>query len=410
MVDEFHAGDTPAIAVSDDLRRGNVASVARLLLTEGPLARAEIADRLSLTRATVTRVAAQLIDAGLIREGEARKTKTGRPMVPLELNGSSRVTLSVHLGATEVRFGAVDLTGRVLEERRHPYRGTRAESVSELIKDGIAEIRNARRTADEHILGVSVSIGGWVDPASQSIVEYRPFGWQDMPLSQVIPDTGLPRRADQMVRGLALAERMFGVGRGHDDFVVLWSGNVIGSASVLEGVVQRGVRGGAGGIDHLPTRSESDDRCACGRRACLVTAVTDDALLRDARSRGVDAKGETLHHLLLLAADGDTRAQEVIADAATIFGGAAGVIADLRAPQLFVLAGLITTDPRYEPAFREALQRSSGLGPNIAVDRSGFGDQAPTIASAAILIDEYFRDPLAFETTRVALDSGSLLH
>lgn len=409
MAEEFHSGEAPAMAVSDDLRRGNVASVARLLLTDGPLARAEIADRLALTRATVTRVTAQLIEAGLVREGDARKTTTGRPMVPLELIGSSRVTLSVHLGATEVRFGAVDLTGRVLEERRHPYRGTRAEAVSELLRDGIAQIREARAPR-ERLLGVSASIGGWVDPTSQAIREYAPLGWRDMPLSDVIPRTGLPRRADQMVRGLALAERMFGVGRGHDDFVVLWSGNVIGAASVLDGVVQRGVRGGAGGIDHLPTFRRPGQPCSCGRDACLVTAVTDAAVLREARERGVTVDGDTLHRLLLLAADGDATAQAVIADAATAFGDAAGVLADLRAPKLYILAGLITTDAGYQPAFRAALDRSSGLGADIAVDRSAFGDQAPTIASAAILIDEYFRDPLAFDSARTPTFASPRLH
>lgn len=363
-------------------------------MTDGSLARAEIADRLALTRATVTRVVAQLIEAGLVREETARKSTTGRPMVPLELNGSSRMVVSVHLGAEEIRVGAVDIAGRVVEERRYPYRGTRPDAVAELIREGINHIL-ATRNDSERVFGVSASIGGWVDPASHTIVEYPPFDWRDVPLSRVIPDVGLPRRADQMVRGLALAERMFGVGREHDDFVVLWSGNVIGSASVVEGVVQRGLRGGAGGIDHLPTRG--DKRCACGRSGCLVTAVTDTAVMHDARFRGIPVDGDTLHSLLNRAADGDERAQQVIADAAGLFGQAAGVLADLRAPSLFILAGLITTDAGYEKVFSAALRASSGLGEDIQVGRSEFGDQAPTIASAAMLIDEYFRDPLSFE-------------
>ncbi|GAA4479974.1 ROK family transcriptional regulator [Microbacterium panaciterrae] len=391
----FRSGDRPALAVSDDLRRGNIASVARTLLVEGPLARAELAERLSLTRATVTRVVAQLLEVGLLTEGEARRVTAGRPMIPLRLDPSARAVISIHLGAFEVRVGLVDISGHVLREERFSYDGSRPEDVSALLAHGVEQVRS-HAVPGVRVLGMSASIGGWVDPTSSTVVRYDPLGWQDVPLREVLPDLGIPRRFDQLVRGVALAERMFGVARGREDFVVLWSGNILGAASVARGVVQHGLRGGAGGIEHLPT-GLPDDSCACGRTGCLGVVATDEAIRREAEARGILRPGGSLSTLLGIVADGDPAARQLLEERAEAFGSATGVLADFRAPELIVVAGLVTTAPEYLAAFTARLHAVSALGAVVDVRRSEFGDLAPTIASAAFLIDEYFRDPISFE-------------
>lgn len=395
MSEGFRTNSSPSISVSDDLRRGNIAAVARALLVDGPLARAELAEKLSLTRATVTRTTAQLIDAGLVREADSRKITSGRPMIPLELNAAARLVISVHIGALELRVGVVNLAGQVVEERRHRYSGTSPAAVSALIRSSIEDVLASRREG-EKVLGVSASVGGRVDPARQVIAHYQPLGWREVLLEDVVPDVGLPRWGDQMVRGLALAERMFGVGKGHDDFVVLWSGNVLGSASVVNGDVQRGLEGAAGGIDHLPV-ADAEQRCACGRDDCLSTSVTDAAIEEAARRRGVAGPDASLRELVRRADGGDSPTTALLAEKAKTFGRAAGIIADLRAPALMILAGLVTTAPGYASAFREGLREGAAVGAAIDVRVSEFGDLAPTIASAAFLIDEYFKDPLALE-------------
>lgn len=386
--------------ISDDLRRGNVAAVVRALLVEGPLARAELAERLSLTRPTLTRVAAQLIELGLVKEGEPRRPASGRPLVPLELNGSSRAVVSVHIGAIEMRIGIVDLLGNVEREDRYDYRGTEPAAVASLISEAVANLHLERQPSGR-ILGLSSSIGGWVDPQSQVIVDYAPLGWKDVPLADIFPDVGLPRRADQLVSALALAERMFGVARDHDDFVVLWTGNVLGAASVVAGGVRRGLRSAAGVIDHLPTPS-AGDACTCGRTNCLAMAVTDAAILRTAVTQGIADEADTLRDVIQRAAAGDASCISLIETTAATFGHAAGIIADLQAPPLMILAGLVTTADGYQDAFARGLSGATGAGKSIAVRSSEFGDAAPTVASAALLIDEYSRDPLGFEATPLA--------
>jgi len=391
----FRVGGPRPLTTSDDLRRSNAASVLRAILVGGPLARAELAERLGMTRATVTRVAGQLVEAGLLREGKPRRSSPGRPLVPLELAGSERLALSVHIGAIELRIGLVNIRGEVLLENRYSYSGREPSQVAEVISRGVDEVASLV-PATATLLGISASVGGWVDISGELVVQYEPLGWKDVPLGSILPEIGLPRYFDQLVRGLALAESMYGVARGATDFLELWSGAVLGASLMEDGAVRRGPRGGAGGIDHFPTRF-SGIICSCGRDDCLFSVASDGALTEAAISAGILRAGGSLRTLINIAADGDEQAIALLHERATAAGEAAAVMADLLGPGLLVIAGLVTTSPGYQEAFERGFRERAGQGTITPVVTSMFGDLAPTVASAAILLDAYFHNPLAFE-------------
>jgi predicted NBD/HSP70 family sugar kinase len=391
----FRVGGPQPLTTSDDLRRSNAATVLRSVLVGGPLARAEIASRLGMTRATVTRVTGQLVEAGLLREGVPRRSAPGRPMVPLELAGSERLALSVHIGALELRVGLVNIRGEVVLEQRYPYAGRQPTEVAAVIARGVDDVIGLV-PHNGSLLGISASVGGWVDVSGQLVVQYEPLGWKDVPLDSILPEIGLPRYFDQLVRGLALAENMYGVARGASDFLELWTGSVLGASLTEEGVVRRGPRGGAGGIDHFRTRL-SGIACACGRDDCLFSVASDGALIDAAVSRGILRPGGSMRTLIDIVGDGDDQARDLLHERAEVAGEAAAVMADLLGPGLLVIAGLVTTAPGYQNAFERGFRNRAGQGAITPVVTSMFGDLAPTVASAAILLDAYFHDPLAFE-------------
>jgi predicted NBD/HSP70 family sugar kinase len=391
----FRVSGPQAFNISEDLRRINAASVLRCVLLDGPLARAEIADRLGLTRATITRVSGQLLESGLLVEGKPRRSNLGRPLVPLELGGSERLALTVHIGGVETRVGLVNIRGEVVVERRYPYEGTSPQEVSEVIARGVDAV-SAELPAGGQLLGMSASIGGWVDPGGEFIVNYRPLDWAAVPLESLLPSIGLPRYVDQLVRGLALAERMFGAAGTTTDFLELWSGNVLGAALFENGSVRRGPRGGAGGIDHFPTTLVGD-RCWCGRTDCLQSVVTDHAIVAEARRLGLLRAEGSLRTLIEMVRDGDAAARSLIHERAAELGRASAVMVDLTGPSSVVLAGLTTTTPGFQDAFEKAFRSTTEQAALTPVLLSSFGDLAPTVASAASLLDAFFNDPLAFE-------------
>jgi predicted NBD/HSP70 family sugar kinase len=381
---------------SEDLGRINASLVLRAVLAEGPLARAEIADRLGLRRATVTRVVGRLLDIDVLREGEPNRSNPGRPTVPLELGGQDRLVITSHFGAEELRTGAVNIRGEMLQEQRRTYAGRSPEAVAEMARSGVAEMAE-RLTDAGRVLGVGASIGGWVDPATGVVVRFDPLGWRDVPFGALLTDDlRLPHYFDQTVRGLALAERMVGVAKGYQDMLMVWVGNVVGAAVVNEGVARQGPRGAAGSIAHFPV-GEHGRLCECGRTDCLQQLVTDGPVLRDAIAAGIVRPSASVRTFVQVASDGDEAAVELVAQRAAVLGRAVAAMSNLVNPPLVVVGGLMPTARGFMPAFTEAFGRASDRAGEIPVSGSAFGDASPTIGSASLLLDAYYRDPFAFE-------------
>lgn len=393
----FVAGTAPVGGTTEALGRSNAAAILSRVLIDGPLARAEVADRVGLTRATVTRATTQLIELGLLSEGAPRRDNPGRPLVPLSVSGGDRAVVSLHFGALESRVGLVDLQGTVLVEERDAY----ATAEPDGIVDGVAA--RVRQVVEEHgpgrrLLGVGASVGGWVHPDSGVVVRFDPLGWRDVPLAQLVAErTGMPVHFDQFARGLALAERMYGTARGLEDFLLVWVGSIVDAALVQEGAVRRGGDGAAGTIVHFPVREPGSAVCECGRRGCLAHQVRDQALVAEAVRQGLVPPSTTIRELVGMADGPSGGVPELVDAAADTLAEAAAAMADLTNPDAVLVAGLVTTSSRYRDAFLRTFRERSSVAEKADVRYSGFGDLAPSIASAAVLLGRYFADPLGFE-------------
>ncbi len=108
-------------------RHVNELSILTTLRVHGASTRAEIARRLSITPATVTRLVSDLSRRELIREvGEQEKNggvrELGRPGVKIELNAEGAYFLGVEIDVGVLRFAALDLSTSVVAscEARFP--------------------------------------------------------------------------------------------------------------------------------------------------------------------------------------------------------------------------------------------------------------------------------------------------
>ena len=92
-----------------DLRRHNRDAVLGLIKTHGAISRTGIAQRIGLTNAAVSRICKELMDVGLIEEGErvVHKGHAGRRQVALQLSahGAFVLGIAVTLNAREIVIG-----------------------------------------------------------------------------------------------------------------------------------------------------------------------------------------------------------------------------------------------------------------------------------------------------------------
>ena len=76
----------------------------------------------------------------------------------------------------------------------------------------------------------------------------------------------------------ALAELVWGAGRGADDVAYIKASSGIGAGLVLGGRLHRGIGGTAGEIGHTHFREEGVV-CRCGNRGCLETIARTDFIV-----------------------------------------------------------------------------------------------------------------------------------
>src|ERR1700751_4365172 len=102
-------------------QQGGLADSVRVTLTEviihGPLARAELARRLSLSPPSLTKIARPLLDIGYIRERPAALGGSmGRPSLPLEVVPERAFFIGMKLTSDALFTVLVDLSSAVRVE------------------------------------------------------------------------------------------------------------------------------------------------------------------------------------------------------------------------------------------------------------------------------------------------------
>ena len=255
--------------------------VLRLLRDEGPVSRAELGDRLELTRPRLLAEVERLVAGGLIAEAGMAASRGGRRSTLVELHPRLRFA-AVDLGASSIDIEVTN--GRLepvaaYEEPADIRTGPRA------ILHRVNELLAKARTdgAYERLDAIGIGVPGPVSfrdgvPVSPPIMP----GWDRYPVRELLArEHNCPAVVDNDVNIMAIGERHGGVAHSVDDFLFVKIGTGIGCGIHLAGTVYRGVDGCAGDIGHIQVDAHGPV-CSCGNTGCLEALFSGAALARDA--------------------------------------------------------------------------------------------------------------------------------
>ena len=375
----------------------NRSAILAHLGAHGPASRAELARALSLSPALMTPLSKDLIADGLIRELDHQVSQGGRPARMLGLVASAGRAVGVKIAADHLAFVEVGIDGTVGRTASEPFDAA-ANTMLAVLADRLR--RFIAGGADTPLLGIGVGVPGDVDAQGTGIVNSTQLGWTNVPIgSSLRRELGLPVLVENNVNAVAMAERLYGLGRRHRSFLVVTVGTGVGAAIVVDGVIVRGTRGGAGEIGHIPVR-EDGPLCSCGNRGCLETFISEGALVRIARERGVISSDAGIGALRDSAAGGDSAAATVFSEAGHLLGRTLAGLVHALDPEIIILLGEGTTDWAhwsfgFEPAFRAALMPSR-RGVAVAVE-SWQDDSWAQGAAPLVLATPFDADGIAGE-------------
>jgi predicted NBD/HSP70 family sugar kinase len=318
-------------------------AIFRKILTHGPIARIDVAKSTGLSAAAVTKAVSPLIAAGYIEDARQSSSEIdradisrGRPTSPLVISSSRAHIIGVKVTATEVYGVLTDLTAQRIANTSQLTKSSRVEDVETAIKTVVELLKESSPTGTVDGLGVTVS--GDVDAHSGRVRDSPLMKWRDVALGPRLESLlGLPTMIENDVRALTVAEQMFGLGADSESFAVVTIGAGIGCGIFVNGRVVEGSHGVSGEIGHLPL-APGNLVCSCGRRGCVETIASSQAILNRVRV-GLDDPSITMQHAIQFAHEGEVSAVSAFAEAGDVIGAALAAMVNLIGPERVIIAG-----------------------------------------------------------------------
>ncbi|RKS68512.1 putative NBD/HSP70 family sugar kinase [Motilibacter peucedani] len=377
-------------------------SILQMLLRSGPLPRAELARRLSLSAASLTKLTRPYVDADLLREEEpAQLASTGRPSSPLDVAADRVHFVGVKLTGDHAYAVLTDFRSAVVERLDRALPSKDVAAVVGVVVDLVEALATVRRPVQ-----VGVGISGTVLRDHSYVTASTFLGWEDVALRELLePRLGVRVVVENDLRALTALQHWFG--GGSDSFAVVTAGAGIGCGLVIGDRAVGGSAGACGLVAHMPVDDgQVEDRgttCPQGHRGCAMTYATTGGMLRALAERTSDVPG-SLEELGERALAGDPDARHVLAEAGRALGVVTANVVNLVGPRSVVLTGeAMQFYSVLGDAFHEALARR--LDPSAApvaveVRSTDFFDWAR--GAAVVAIQDLVMHGASFEPAELA--------
>ncbi|MFD3724185.1 ROK family protein [Streptomyces sp. NPDC058671] len=380
------------------------ARLLRLLRDEGRSSRAQLGDRMELSRSRLAVELDRLLETGLVVGDGFAASRGGRRSHGIRLSPTLRF-LGVDIGATSVDVAVTDAELEVLAhltEETDVRRGPVA--VFEQVLAMAGKLRDSG--VAEAFDGAGVGLPGPVRfpdgvPVSPPIMP----GWDGFPVREALSqDLGCPVMVDNDVNLMALGERYAGVARSARDFLYVKLGTGIGCGIVVDGRLHHGASGCAGDIGHIQI-DPLGRFCACGNRGCLEAHFSGSALAADAEEAARSGRSAELARRLeeagrLTAADvsaaaaaGDATSLELVRVGGARVGQVVAGLVSFFNPGMVVIGGGVTglghsllASVRSE-VYRRSLPLATG---NLPIVLGELGQTAGVVGASCMISDHLF--------------------
>ena len=304
-------------------------------------------------------------------------------------------TIGVDLGGTKMLVAALTETEPLWESREASTGQTQDELVELLVRE-ISEARAARPDAAAVGLGIPATL----DLKAGVAVSAVNLPIADLPIRDLIAErVGLPVFVDNDANVAALAEQLYGAGRGATDIVMLTIGTGIGGGLILNGEVYRGSTGAGAELGHTVIQADGPPcQGNCPNHGCVEALASGTALGREGRAAAESAPDSALGRAL---AEGEVVDGKLVTDAALagdetaigvfeLIGSRLGVacssFANIFQPSAIVVGGgvIAAGDLLLDPVRGEVRERALRPMNETPILEATLGNDAGVIGAAAL--------------------------
>ena len=391
---------------SDETVTGGVAfknkSLKKAIINEldssGDLTIADLARELNISTPKITSMVNELIQDGLLQDLGKIDSTGGRRASIYGLVSDACYFLGVDVKRYYINIGLIDFKKHMVNvEEKIPYP---LENTQESLKALLETIRGfieRQGIEQEKILGIGINLSGRVNNITGYSYSY--FHFQEEPLAQFIEqELGIRTFLENDSNAMAYGEYCNGVVENEKNVLFINLDYGTGSGIILNGKVYYGKSGFSGEFGHIPFYN-NEILCGCGKKGCLETEVSGQALLRMVKEKLLAGSNSVLNQtvdnvdslkledLIEAARNEDVLMIELLAEMGEKLGKALALLINLFNPELVILGGTLAATGDYLrlPA-RSAVNKYSLslVNSDTQVKRSKLGEKAGVVGACLI--------------------------
>jgi glucokinase len=298
---------------------------------------------------------------------------------------AAKRVIGVDVGGTKILAGLVDREGNVVARHERPTPTTSEDALLTALDEAISEVH------EDDVAAVGLGIPSRIDQRDGCAVASVNVPLEGVPLRDRMAERfSLPVGIDNDANAAAIAEWVFGAGKGARDIVMLTLGTGVGGGLIVDGRPFRGATGSGAELGHIVIEHDGPPcQGTCTGRGHLEALASGGAADRAARALYGD--GASGRELVTRAREGDERAVEALRTIGRYLGSGIATFVNTFEPELVVLGGGFASacsDLLIEPA-REVLARD-GLAPGrdtVRIEPASLGADAGLVGAGLVAFE-----------------------
>ena len=384
----------------------NRSRIMQHLYHHGISSRAQIAKALRLTPAAITKITAQLIEAGAIEETGGLEGEKNRRSIGLALDNTHFHVIGVKFARSLVQIGVFDLAGHASSLTTLPYvsNDTIDETIA-TVHDTIERLLND----DPTILAIGMAVPGpYLRENGHTAVVSSMQGWRAVNfISEFAESFRVPVLIEQDARAGVLANYLFDpeTEAGNANLAYYLVGEGVGLGIIDNGRIINGSLGTATEIGHVSI-DVNGRPCDCGNIGCLERycstpaihqmIIDDGTLIPDAATM---SHTEACRKLFTLANAGNETALGMIRTIGRYVGYGCLIIFNAFNPRTIVIGDIVSEagQPLLDEVKRIVKERAiPEIYASTTIRLTSTPTDAAVLGAAAVAISYFLDHPSEF--------------
>ncbi|WP_139891620.1 MULTISPECIES: ROK family transcriptional regulator [unclassified Bacillus (in: firmicutes)] len=317
------------------IKINNKLKILESIRDNAPISRADLAQKLGLTKGTVSTLVNELLEANICYETGPGESSGGRRPVMLLFQHSAAHVIGIDIGVNYILGVLTDLNGNIIKELKQPAMNPNYDEAVQIINELIRSLLTSAPASTYGVVGIGLAVPGMVNIDGELLLAPN-LDWKQKQLKNQIQDEfNLPVIIENEANAGAFAEKKIGPGQSSNNTVYISAGIGIGVGMILNGELYRGSNGFAGEMGHMIIQYDGLP-CSCGSKGCWELYASEKALIKKA-STLLPSNEEWTLEKLIEQAENNKQIQAIFTETAKYLGIGIASIANTLNPEQIII-------------------------------------------------------------------------